>query len=159
MPMSKRGIDTNVLIYALDRNSDFYHKALQALESLGKSRMGVVCWQNLTEFYAIITDKRRVKNPLTPKIAIKEMETLLTKYSLTIIGPNIKTKEIWFNILKAKNIKGQIVHDMFLVATLLSNGIDTLITENTKDFVGINGFKATTIEKNNYLYPNTTLRP
>lgn len=145
MLMGRQGIDTNVLIYALDRNSDFYRKALRALESLGKSRMGVVCWQNLTEFYAIITDKRRVKNPLTPKIAIKEMETLLNNYSLTIIGPNIKTKEVWFNILKAKNIKGQIVHDMFLVATLLSNGIGTLITENTKDFSGIANLKTETL--------------
>ena len=134
--MSKRGIDTNILIYALDRESDFHQQALRILMS-----SGVVCWQNLTEFYAIVTDKKRIKTPLSPQVTIRELNTLLNKFSLEIVGPNLRTKELWFKLLKSNDTKGQIVHDIFLAATLLSNGIDTLITENTKDFSKIRDLK------------------
>ncbi len=140
--MSKKGIDTNILIYALDRESDFHKQALQVLISLGESGLGVVCWQNLTEFYAIVTDKKRIKTPLTPQIATRELNILLNKFSLEIIGPNNRTKELWFDLLKIKDIKGQVVHDIFLAATLLSNGIKILITENTGDFKRVEGLKA-----------------
>ena len=143
MLMNRVGIDTNVLIYAIDKESDFYRAALKTLASL--SGFGTVCWQNLTEFYAVITDKKRVTHPLTSQKAIKEMDSLLNKYSLAIIGPNIKTKEIWFDILKTRKIKGQSVHDTFLSATLISNGINMLITENPKDFSGITDLKTETL--------------
>lgn len=144
MPMNKIGIDTNILIYALDKESDFYQLALFFLNSL--QGLGVVCWQNLTEFYAIVTDSRRIRNNLTPQIAIREIETLINKYSLTVIGPNIKTKEIGFRLLRTKDVSGQLVHDVFLAATLLSNGINTLITENTKDFLHIQSLKTRTLK-------------
>jgi len=145
--MSKRGVDTNILIYVLDRESDFHQSALRVLISLSESKMGVVCWQNLTEFYAIVTDKKRIKTPLTPQIATRELNTLLNKFSLEIIGPNSRTKELWFDLLKIKDIKGQIVHDIFLAATLLSNGVKTLVTENTGDFKGVEGLRAMGLEK------------
>lgn len=140
--MSKRGIDTNVLIYALDRESDFHQSALRTLVVFGESKTGVVCWQNLTEFYAIVTDKKRIKTPLPPQTAVRELHTLLNTFSLEIVGPNLLTKKLWFDLLKTRNIKGQMVHDIFLAATLLSNGVKILVTENTSDFKGVEGLRA-----------------
>lgn len=148
MPMSKRGIDTNILIYALDKESDFNQQALRILMLLGESKAGVVCWQNLTEFYAIVTDKKRIKIPLPPRIAVRELNILLNKFSLEVVSPNLKTKELWFDLLKTKDVRGQIVHDIFLAATLLSNGVNTLITENAGDFKGVVGLKTVTLKEN-----------
>ncbi len=150
--MSKKGIDTNVLIYALDRESDFHTQALQTLVSLGESKTGVVCWQNLTEFYAIVTDKKRIKTPLTSQMAVREIDALLNKFSLEIVGPNLGTKKLWFDLLKNKDIKGQVVHDIFLAATLLSNGVKTLVTENTGDFKGVEGLRAAGLEEANVAF-------
>ncbi|MBS4028270.1 MAG: hypothetical protein KGZ58_06495 [Ignavibacteriales bacterium] len=67
MTTSKLGLcDTNVLVYAADRMSPFYSSSL-ALRERGLQGEIAFCItpQILFEFYAIITDPKRTKNPRT----------------------------------------------------------------------------------------------
>ncbi len=54
--------------------------------------------------------------------------------------------EVFLKLIKQIKPVGQKVHDVFLAATLLSNGVKTLITENKEDFAGIKGLKAVDLE-------------
>jgi len=138
---SKVGLDTNVLIYALNRDSRFHDRARGLLEQVAEGEfLGVVSWQNLMEFYAIVTDVRRFTKALTSTKAILEVQRLLD-VGLEVVGTNLKTKKIVLDTLKDSKPKGQLVHDTFLACTLLSNGIELLVTENKKDFAGIVGLE------------------
>ena len=135
------GIDTNVLIYALNEESSFHDQARKLLASVAENTyFGIVCWQNLTEFYAIVTDKRRFPRPLLPSEAMVEIKKLF-EMGIEVIGANQRARAIWSGILKVVMPKGQQVHDTFLAATFLSHGVDILVTENKADFEAIKNLK------------------
>ncbi len=57
--------------------------------------------------------------------------------SIRLIFPTPDTKETVFSLISKIKPKAQQIHDIFLAATLLSNGVKALITENIKDFSDI----------------------
>lgn len=133
------GIDSNILIHSINKDSLHYEKTRQLLKKLALKRVGVVCWQNLAEFYAIVTDPKRFANAIPPEKAAREVKKFIQ--DLKLVGQNLDTGKLWLEILMQNAIKGQKVHDIFLAATLISNGIEILLTENVKDFAGIKGLK------------------
>lgn len=59
-------LDTNILVYAADRNSSYHEAALLLRDKGLKGESPVcVCPQVLNEFFAIITDPKRANNPRT----------------------------------------------------------------------------------------------
>ena len=63
-------VDTNLLVYAHDLSSPFHNRAKTWLEKMINQHQVVLSWQNLLEFYTIVTDPRRVTNPLSATEAI-----------------------------------------------------------------------------------------
>lgn len=63
-------LDTNILVYAADETSPF-NEVIRTLRDKGlKGEMSLcVCPQVLNEFFAIVTDSKRVSNPRTQKDA------------------------------------------------------------------------------------------
>src|SRR5437868_2115041 len=72
-------IDTNVLVYATDQTSPF-HGDSRAFRERGRGGEFVPCVtpQILFEFYAVITDARRVGQPLSPVDAAGELARYLS---------------------------------------------------------------------------------
>lgn len=69
-------VDTNILIYAEDRDAlDKHTIARDLVIKLWDSREGIVSVQVLQEFYVNIT--RKVARPLTPKAALEIVEEYL----------------------------------------------------------------------------------
>ena len=128
-------LDTNILVYAADRNSP-YHQAATLLREKGlKGEFSLcVCPQVLNEFFAIITDPKRVNNPRIHKEALLEIEKYLhTKNILKIYaGPGIIEKTI--ALLKQHKLTKQEVFDLQLVATMLLNNVTSIYTYNQEDF-------------------------
>ena len=135
------GIDSNIFVYAADKTSGRYIEASRIISdaALGKVR-AVIVPQNLTEYYATVTNSKKVPIPMTNKTAIEQMEKLL-RSSLKLVYPNNRTTKLFIELLGLVGVKAQRVYDIFLAATLLSNGIRTLITENKEDFAGIKDLK------------------
>jgi predicted nucleic acid-binding protein len=66
-------VDTNVLIYAHDRDAGGKHdQAVHELDVLWESRNGVVSLQVLQEFYVNVT--RKIPHPLDPEVAAQVVE-------------------------------------------------------------------------------------
>ena len=152
MRMNKKnewvGIDTNILVYFLNEESVYHTKAKVFIDRLQRGEIkGIVSWQNLSELYAIVTDSKRFPRPMTTKQAIEVTKQFLGNGSVNIIVPVANTKEIFFNLVLAIKPKAQQIHDIFLASTLLSNGIKTLVTENTSDFKEVYGLKAVGLEE------------
>ncbi len=142
-PGKRVGIDTNILVYLINKTSVQNIPAHQLLKKLVKDQIKIiVTWQILSEFYAIVTDKKRFPNPRKPLEAVRYIKSLIDEAGFEIVLPNFETGRVF--IILIQNIKpvGQKIHDIFLAATLISNGVEILITENVKDFEGISGLKA-----------------
>ena len=128
-------IDTNVLVYAADKTSKLHlgAKNIRDLGISGKKNL-CICPQILEEFFAIVTDPKRVKNPRNPKEVIKEIEKYIKSRNIIKIYPKEDVMIHIISLLKKYDIKKQEIFDTQLVATMLSNGVRRIYTFNKEDF-------------------------
>ena len=126
--------DSNVLVYAHNKDALFHSKAVKLITEVAKGGMfGILTSQNLLEFYSVITDKRRLSNPITPELATELVNQYL--YSpFEIIYPDINTNKIMIELLKKNQFKDGQIFDVYLVATMLSSNIKRIVTANVSDF-------------------------
>ncbi len=127
-------LDTNILVYAANRDSEFHFIALQIREkTVTGETEACVSLQNLTESYSVITS-RRVEHPLPPELAVIE----LNKYF-----ENEKIKKIYFDevgfrilgdLIRKYKLIAQSIYDLQIVATMLAHGVTKIITANESDF-------------------------
>lgn len=129
-------LDTNILVYAADQSSPFYKDSLLLRERGLKGELSLcICPQTLTEFFAIITDSKRVSKPRTQKEALGEVKKYLSSKNILMIYPGPEIIEIMIDLLKRHKITKQKIFDLQLVATMLSNGVNQIYTYNKKDFL------------------------
>ncbi len=132
-------LDSNVLVYAHNEDSLFHSQAIELIAKVIKGEIfGSLASQNLLEFYSIITDKRRLTNPISPKLATELIDQYLSS-PFEIIYPNINTNKIMAGLLKKSQIKDGQIFDVFLIATMLSNNIRNIVTANAADFEKFDG--------------------
>ena len=128
-------VDTNVLVYAADESSPF-HKASKNLRDKGLRGQVSLCIfpQILSEFFAVITDSKRVTNPRSQQEAITEIEKYFRSKQISKFPPGPDVIEIMLDLLNRYNIKKQEIFDLQLVATMLSNDITRIYTFNYGHF-------------------------
>ena len=128
-------VDTNVLIYAADEMSPLHHEA-SILRDKGTRGEVPLCVtpQVLAEYFAIITDPKRVKQARTQLEAVMEIKKYFDTRQIAKILPNEITFPKFLELLAKYPVKGQEIFDLQLVATMLSNGISRIYTYNKNDF-------------------------
>jgi len=128
-------LDTNILVYAADDSSPF-HAPSQKLRDKGLAGEITLCLcpQILTEFYAVITDSKRVTNPREPAEAIAEIKKYLSAKSMLKIYPGDGITEKMLELLEKYQVTRQSIFDVQLVATMLSHGITKIYTYNQEHF-------------------------
>ena len=74
-------VDTNVLVYAYDRSEpEKQHRALEVLDRLAVTSVGVISTQVLAEFFVAIT--RRIAAPLSVAKAYERVENYLQAWDV-----------------------------------------------------------------------------
>lgn len=126
-------LDTMILCYAHDRLSPYHDKASLIIKaSINGLIKTYVSYQNLAEFYSVMTGKR-VKKPLTSRGAAE----LCTLYEESVaIGKLLPTTATYgevFESAKELSIVNGDVFDCVLAHTARGNA-DTIWTENTQHF-------------------------
>ena len=131
--MPDRLIDTNILVYAYDTSEGAKHDfAKNIVKQIWQDGGGVVCVQNLMEFFVVITKK--VTSPISVSNAKIIIDDMTKSDSWRIIDRDINT------FLKAIDIVSQYsVHlwDATIIACMMESGVTHIVTENTSDFKGI----------------------
>lgn len=121
-------VDTNIIVYALDEESEFHTLAVDVL-SYPKN---VVALQNLTETYRVITSKVQFNNPFS---AIEAWEKLyIIAENLNVIYPDEKTFEILGKLAAKYGTTSYQTYDAMLVACMIREGVKCVVTNNPKDF-------------------------
>ncbi|WP_219855705.1 type II toxin-antitoxin system VapC family toxin [Candidatus Hakubella thermalkaliphila] len=127
-------IDTNILVYANNKDSEFHSICKSIVEKAIKYEIeAVIAVQNLIELYAVITDKRRVEHPLFPAKA-KELIEFYRRSNIRIIAPTPQTIDTITNLIEKHNPKSQSIFDYLLVATMMDNGVYSIYTANSEHF-------------------------
>jgi len=134
-------LDTNILVYANNLDAPLHLPCRQLLEqAIAGHFPAYVAHQNLLELYAVVTDKRRVGNPLNPQSANELISFYLTAKNITIIYPATTTFSLLSKLISAHSPRSHGIFDLMLVAMMKEYGITTIHTANIKhfsDFTGI----------------------
>jgi predicted nucleic acid-binding protein len=128
--MPDRLIDTNILVYAYDISEGKKHEiAKDILKQIWIEGGGVVCLQNLMEFFVIITQK--VENPIDAMIAKDIVYDFIRSERWTIIDRDADTFLSAIELVSEFNIH---LWDAAIAASMKENNITEIVTENVKDF-------------------------
>lgn len=122
-------IDSNILIYAINIASTKHETAQKFIKNTKENF--AIADQNIFETLRIITHPNFPK-PMEPKKALDAIIKLTE--NCRIITPNSRTQIIAFQLIKKLEIKSTRVFDAYLAATALSNSINTIATDNLRDF-------------------------
>lgn len=128
--------DTNVLLYAQDKSSEFFAHAQRAHQLVIDGELeACVSLQNLMEFLSVVTNPKRVRRPLSHTVAIREAKKYLEESVFSVIYPSSSTIHHLQTLLGDwKKSDPRHIYDLQLVATMMSNEIATIVTVNVKDF-------------------------
>ncbi len=119
-------LDSNVLLYAMDKSSKYHTASIDILEN--KTYELFVSTKNIAEVFAVCS-----KINIDKILVLKFLENIVFKIA-TLIYPDKESFSNFIKIIKKYNIKGNQVYDMEIASIMLSNGINTIATFNHKDF-------------------------
>ncbi len=140
-------LDTNVLVYAADETSPFHHTAKRVRDrGLRGEIILAVTPQVLSEFFAVVTDTKRVLNPRTQQEAALEIEKYYRSKSILKIYPTSDLIPQLLKLLQRYPVSKQQIFDLQLVATMLCNGVTRLYTYDVHDFAQYSEIEILNIE-------------
>jgi len=128
-------LDTNTLIYQTFSDFDVEkHKIVneKLVYFVENDFLIFISTQILREFFAICTNGKIFKVPLTYEQAVSKVNEFIANFDMVYETSSIITT-LNMLILKYKQDK-QKVYDTNIVATMIENDIQSLFTFNTKDF-------------------------
>ncbi|OGE09113.1 hypothetical protein A3I53_03945 [Candidatus Curtissbacteria bacterium RIFCSPLOWO2_02_FULL_40_13b] len=134
--------DTNILVYSYDVNSPNHKVAQKLRDAVNEGKMkAAIAPQNLLELYSTITNVAKNENPASPNEAILEVKKFLAS-RFELIELSGRELETTLLLIKGNHVTSRRIFDVYLVATMLSNGIKTIYTANERDFEIFKGIKA-----------------
>lgn len=143
--MTAVAVDTNVLVYAVDADAPQHGPSRALADAAVQGKISAAVFpQVLLEFYAVVTDPRRVRSPLEPRAAWQQVEALSAVFR--VLDPGSKALAFLGEELRRCPLKGGAVFDAFLVAQMRASGLSILVTYNLRDFAGYEGVRAVTPE-------------
>ena len=131
-------IDANILIYATfpDFENDKHRKSIAMLDILAASGKTLyISSQILREFFAISTNPKIFKKPLSCKQATKKIREFLACFNLIC-----EREAAIYTLLKLLDrypVLRQKIHDLNIVATMIENDISHILTFNINDFKNV----------------------
>jgi toxin-antitoxin system PIN domain toxin len=136
-------VDTNILVYAHRRDSEFFQLAGRAVRSLAENpEHWAIPWPCVHEFFGIVTNRRIFELPTSTEAAIKQIEIWMESPSLRLIGEAAMYWQNLAEILTDGKITGPKVHDARIAAICKSHGVRELWSAD-RDFSRMRGVKVT----------------
>ena len=128
-------VDTNVLVYAVYPESEHHAASRGFLDKAQSGELSLcIAVQTLAEFYAVVTDSRRVAVPRGPEEALATMETIAAMPGMTLLPVPADALERLLVLARKYPVTRGAVFDLQLLATMLGNGVRTIYTFNRQHF-------------------------
>jgi toxin-antitoxin system PIN domain toxin len=127
-------IDTNILVYAHRRDSEWHEPAAALIKELAENRIEwAIPWPCLHEFLAIVTHPRIYNPPSSTAQAAEQVGAWLDSPSLVVLTETSGHWSTLRDLLSQGKIQGPLVHDARVAAICLAHGITELLTAD-RDF-------------------------
>jgi len=128
------GIDTDYLV-AREIRDHLHHEGADLLlkRLLDSGHDFAVAPQTLAEFIHVVTDPRRMKEPLDMGEAIQRAESWWQAKEIVRLFPNDRSVSDWLAWLDRQRLGRRRLLDTLLAATMSSHGIKKFITNNESD--------------------------
>jgi len=130
--------DSNIFIYFLDQSSPFFEQSKALFGEIISGKIKAYCGQqNIIEVERILIQRYK----RTVSETISKIDILIKEFSFQVLTPFPYTMKTFHSVIPSIT-KGADVFDYYLAATMLDNGINRILTVNTKDFSKIHGIEA-----------------
>ena len=126
--MNKVLIDTNILIYSIDEDSNYFKESQNIL--LNKNNNLYTTSKNITEFLTVIARHPQSSLPIQQAIEIIHDFTNI----MTILYPTNHSYQILIELLKKYKPSGLKIHDFEIISIAMAHHILDIATINIKDF-------------------------
>ena len=126
-------IDTNVLVYASDRNAALHERAEALVRRLAEGPdILYLFWPVLLGYLRLVTHPGILTNPLAPAIAMRNVEALLDRPHVRSPG---ELDGFWplFRSMAGDRPRGNEVPDTHVAALMRQHGIRVIYTQD-RDF-------------------------
>jgi predicted nucleic acid-binding protein len=126
-------LDTNVLIYASVREPPEHHLVNKFVEQhLKKGTILYISRQILREYLAVLSRHQSFTTPMSKEILLIWLAAWRDR--CRVLDDTAPVMDILWGLFYQIPFGGKQVHDANIVATMLSHGLDTLVTVNIPDF-------------------------
>lgn len=133
-------VDSNVLLHALNEESEHHSRARAFMNSHARSSSFVVCELALVELYVLIRNAAVVRSPLAPGAAVAAIDALRRHPRWRCVDHDPAVMDnVWCEASQPGFARGRIF-DVRLAMTLRQHGVREFATRNTKHFQGF-GFE------------------
>lgn len=127
-------VDTNILVHAHRRDSEWHQRAAEALRGLAEGRaQWAIPWPCIHEFVAIVTHPRVFVPPSMPGQAVAQVEAWLASPGLVLLSESAGYWEVLARFITQAGARGGLVHDARVAALCSFHGVRELWTTD-RDF-------------------------
>jgi predicted nucleic acid-binding protein len=141
-------IDTDFLV-AVEIRDHIFHRPADALLNrlLDDGRKLAVAPQMLAEFVHVVTDSKRLKEPLSMEEALARAEHWWQAQEVVRIYPEGDAVSTWIEWLREHRLGRKRLLDTMLAASAYTQEIAMIVTNNEMDFKIFGRFKILTYNK------------
>jgi predicted nucleic acid-binding protein len=128
-------IDTDFIL-AVEIRDHIFHKSADALLNhlLDEGHKLALAPQILAEFVHVVTDAKRLMNPLSMEDALARAEHWWLAREVVRIYPDGESVPTWIGWLRAHRLGRKRLLDTLLAASCSAYGVSTVISNNDKDY-------------------------
>ena len=126
-------VDTNVLVYAANRDSPF-HARCSALLSGWREQSGAwfLSWGIIYEFLRVVTHPRVVETPWSLQNAWVFVEGLLASPGLILLGETRRQPQVMQSVMdEVPALAGNLLHDAHIAVLMREHGVRRIYTRDT----------------------------
>jgi uncharacterized protein len=134
-------LDVNPLLYASDETSAFSVAAQGVLRDISTGgELVYLFWPVVLGYLRLATNPRIFKAPLTPSVAVANIETLLALPNVRVGAEEDDFLSQFKRTTTGMVVRGDLVPDAHLVALMAQYGLDTVCSHD-RDFLKFKGIK------------------
>jgi toxin-antitoxin system PIN domain toxin len=132
-------LDTNVLIYAVDEDSDLQPRARALLDHVAtRPAITYLFWPVLMGYLRIITHPSILRSPLAPEAAIDGIDDLIRRPQIVVPGEGDRFWNGFRHVARSTPPRGVLVPDAHVVALMHEHGVGTILSRD-RDFRKFDG--------------------
>jgi len=126
-------IDTNVLLYAVDADSEFHAPCRELIEQArGQAAPWFLTWGICYEFLRVATHPRVYRNPWTSQAAWSFIRTLLACPELSVLTATRRHAAVLGQCLdELPEARGNFMHDLHIAVLMREHGIARIVTRDS----------------------------